>query len=371
MPPSLAQTALFKPVKVGRLALQHRIVLAPLTRLRATDKHVHLDMAAEYYAQRGSTPGTLLISEATYVSQRSGGMANVPGLYTQEQIDAWKKVTQAVHAKGLYIYAQIWALGRAANVNVLEAEDPSFPYVSASAKPLKHRLPSIPRPLTIPEIKEYVSDFAAAAKNAIEAGFDGVEIHDANGYILDQFLQDVTNERTDEYGGSIQNRARFSLEVVKAVTDAIGEDRTGIRLSPWGIFQEMGMKDPVPQFSYLIRTIRDMYPDFAYIHLVEPAYEDVPAPPNAAANDPFRDIWSPRPLLSAMHTVDSAVRAAEDKRDIIVFGRIFLANPDLPYRLKKGIALNPHDYSTFYTPTAKGYTDYPFAEETEELHTDS
>ncbi|KIJ49069.1 hypothetical protein M422DRAFT_161634, partial [Sphaerobolus stellatus SS14] len=186
-------------------------------------------------------------------------------------------------------------------------------------------------------------------------------------FLLDQFLQVVTNERADEYGVSIQNRARFPLDVVKAVIDAIGEDRTGIRLSPW----EMGMKDPVPQFSYLIKTIRDTYPDFAYIHLVEPAYEDVPTPPDAAANDPFRDIWSPRPLLSAMHTVDSAVRAAEDKGDIIVFGRIFLANPDLPYRLKKGIALNPHDYSTFYTPTAKGYTDYPFAEETEELHTDS
>ncbi|KIJ49074.1 hypothetical protein M422DRAFT_246884 [Sphaerobolus stellatus SS14] len=212
-------------------------------------------MATEYYAQRGSAPGTLLITEATFVSQRSGGVANVLELYTQEQIDAWKK----------------------------------------------RRLPAIPRPLTIPEIKEYVSDFAAAAKNAIEAVFDGVEIHDANGYILDQFLQDVTNERTDEYGGSIQNRARFSLEVVKAVTDAIGEDRTGIRLSPWGTFQEMGMKDHVPQFSYLIKTIRDTYPDFAYIHLVEPAYEDVPTPPDAAANDPFRDIWSPRPLLSAMH----------------------------------------------------------------------
>ncbi|KIJ49075.1 hypothetical protein M422DRAFT_161647 [Sphaerobolus stellatus SS14] len=329
-------------------------------------------MAAEYYAQRGSTSGTLLITEATFVSQRRGGMANVPGLYTQEQIDAWKKVTQAVHVKGSYIYAQIWAIGRAADVNVLKAEDSSFSYVSASTKSLKRRLPAIPRPLTIPEIKEYVSDFAAAAKKVIEGGFDRVEIHDVNGYTLDQFLQDVTNERTDEYGGSIRtNRARFSLEVVKAVTDAIGEDRTGIRLSPWGIFQEMEMKDPVPQFSYLIKTIRDTYPDFACIHLVEPAYEDVPTPPDAAANDPFRDIWSPRPLISAMHTVDSAVRAAEDKGDIIVFGRIFLANPDLPYRLKKGIALNPHDHSTFYTPTAKGYTDYPFAGETEELRTDS
>ncbi|KIJ42156.1 hypothetical protein M422DRAFT_254849 [Sphaerobolus stellatus SS14] len=360
--PALSQTVLFKPVKVGWLTLQHRVVLAPLTRFRANDNHAHLDMAAEYYAQRGSTPGTLLISEATLVSQKG---------------DAWKKVTKTVHAKGSFIYAQLWTLGRAAHLDDLETEDPSLPYISATAKPLSkpfsRRLPAIPRPLTIEEIKEYVSDYAEAAKNAIDAGFDGVEIHNVNGYLLDQFLQDVSNERSSEYDETIENRARFALEVVKAVTDAVGQDRTGIRFSPWSDFQEMRMKDPVPQFSYLIRAIRDTYPDFAYIHLVEAPHEDVQIPRDPAVNDPFRDIWSPRPFISAMHTVDSAVRAAENKGDIIAFGRIFLANPDLPYRLRKGIRLNPQDFSTFHTHTAEGYTDYPFAEfeETEESPTEN
>lgn len=299
-----------------------------------------------------------------------------------------------MHAKGSFIYIQLWAVGRVAHADVLTRE--GYPVVSASAKPVKGG--EVPHALTVPEIQQFVRDYAQASRNAIEAGFDGVEIHGANGYLVDQFLQDVSNERTDEYGGSIEGRSRFGLEVVKAIADTIGPDRTAIRLSPWSVFQgwsgiivkvenmanaikEMGMVDPTPQFLHFINSLREDHPNLAYIHVLQPSVENGVRLPGS--NDAFREAWAPRPFLSADgHDRDSALRDSAQYGDVIVFGRHFIANvsntdvdalessltacesqPDLPRRLKEQIPLNSYDRHTFYTPeSAAGYTDYPFAE---------
>jgi NADPH2 dehydrogenase len=229
---------LFTPIQVGRMNLKHRIVLAPLTRFRAHQTHVPGPHAATYYAQRGSVPGTLLISEATYISQAAGGMDFVPGIYTQDHVEGWRKVTDAVHEKGSFIFCQLWALGRAAFPDVLLKENNS-PFVSASPVPLSTSPTVVPHALTEPEIRAYIENYIAAARNAIAAGFDGVEIHGANGYLIDQFLQEVSNHREDDWGGSVEKRARFAIEVVDALVKEVGAERVGIRLSPWSPFQGM------------------------------------------------------------------------------------------------------------------------------------
>ncbi|EMD36593.1 hypothetical protein CERSUDRAFT_115632 [Gelatoporia subvermispora B] len=360
-----AQPKLFHPVQLGGLTLAHRIAMAPLTRFRANRAHVLVDFAAEYYAQRASTPGTFIIAEATPIAPKAVGFFNVPGIWSDEQIAAWKHVTDAVHARGSYIFLQIWASGRATYLDALEAEDPSLPYISASDVKLSTR-PVAPRPLTISEIQDYIRTFADAAKNAVErAGFDGVEVHGANGYLIDQFIQDVTNKRTDEYGGSVENRARFALEIVDAVVEAVGEKKTGIRFSPWADFQEVGMDDPVPQFSYIVEQLRDRHPDLAYIHLIEPraAGDGDRESQTGESNDFLREIWAPRAIISAGgFTRETAIEHAEKTGDLIAFGRAFISNPDLPRRLRENIPLTKWDRSTFYTAEeAKGYIDYAFA----------
>ncbi|CAE6434971.1 unnamed protein product [Rhizoctonia solani] len=245
--------------------------MAPLTRFRADKDHVHHDVATEYYAQRAGTPGTLIISEATFIASEAGGFENVPGVWNDNQIAAWKKVTDAVHAKGSYIFMQLWALGRAAEPEVLKRD--GHPYISSSASVLERKgYPNVtPRELTKAEIQKYIGYYAQAARNAVfGAGFDGVEIHGANGYLVDQFTQDTCNQRTDEYGGSIEKRSRFALEVVAAVSEAVGAKRTGIRFSPWGKFQGMRMENPIPTFAYLTSEIARQHPEFAYVHFVEP-----------------------------------------------------------------------------------------------------
>ncbi|EMD33584.1 hypothetical protein CERSUDRAFT_141794 [Gelatoporia subvermispora B] len=357
---------LFQPIQVGDVQLQHRVVLAPLTRFRADKTHTHTDLAVEYYRQRASTPGTLLISEGTFINAKAGGYANVPGLWTDEQLTAWKKVTDAVHAQGSYIFCQLWALGRAANGEQLKSEDPAFDVVSASDISLKDGPKT--RALTEAEIKEYIDTYRTAAYDAVHrAGFDGVELHGANGYLIDQFLQDVTNKRTDAYGGSVENRARFALEAVDAVVGAVGAGRTGIRLSPWGEFNEMRMADPKPQFSYVVGQLKARHSDLAYVHLVEPLVNgNTEREPNAAeSNDFIRDIWLPRPLITAGgYTREAAIEQAEKTGELIAVGRYFISNPDLPLRFKYNVALTPYDRDSFYIPeSAKGYTDLPFSEE--------
>ncbi|KAH6907101.1 NADH:flavin oxidoreductase/NADH oxidase [Coprinopsis sp. MPI-PUGE-AT-0042] len=340
---SISTSALFTPIKVGATQLKHRVVFAPCTRFRSTpETHIPLlPLKKTYYEQRASVPGTLIITEATFIAEKAGGMHAVPGIWSEEQISAWKEL------------------------------DPS----TSTVTPTLARLPSAslppppipdPRPLTIPEIDEYVGFYTTAAKNAITAGFDGVEVHSANGYLIDQFLQDVSNNRTDDYGGSIENRSRFGLRVVDAVVKAIGADKTGIRLSPWSTYQDMKMKNPVPQYEHLLSSLVKSHPDLAYVHFIEPDISgnvSVPAE-EGQSNDPFRKIWGSRPFISCgNYTRESATKVAEEKGDIIAFGRSFIANPDLPFRLRENIALNTPDASTFYTSGEKGYIDYPFAKE--------
>ncbi|KAE9393240.1 NADH:flavin oxidoreductase/NADH oxidase [Gymnopus androsaceus JB14] len=367
--------ALFQPAQVGNMLLQHRVVMAPLTRFRATAEHVPLPIVSEHYAQRGSVPGTLLVTEATLIEHEAGGYAHVPGIWSDEQIASWKEVTSAVHAKGSFIFLQIWALGRVAVPGKPDME-PNYPYdfVSASDIPMDPSSTEKPRPLTISEIQKYIGWYSIAAKNAVErAGFDGVEIHAANGYLLDQFLQDVSNVREDSYGGSVENRARFVLEVVDAVVKAVGPSKTAIRISPWNTFQGMKMKDPRPTFKYLVQEIKKAHPTLSYIHFVEPRadgfdiLDDVPDHEN---NDFIREVWTQEgtarwSITAGGYVRESAISAAEkNKGELVAFGRLFIGNPDLPYRLEHDISLNKPDRTTYYDPNStapEGYTDYPFA----------
>lgn len=362
----MAQTALAKPLKIGQHTLQHRLVMAPLTRFRADDNHVPLPgMVKEYYEQRASVPGTLIITEATVISPQAGGYANVPGIWNKDQIAAWQNITSAVHAKKSFIYMQLWALGRVADPAFQKAR--GFEVKSASAIPAgdgKH----VPKEMTVEDIKSYIADYVQAARNAVEAGFDGIEIHGANGYLLDQFIQDVSNQRTDDYGGSIENRARFAVEVSKAVADAIGADKTAIRLSPFSDFQGMKMKDPLPQFTYVVEQLKKL--KLAYLHVVESRISgnaDVETTDKVTFAVDAWDNTSPV-LIAGGFTTESAKKCADeefkDKDIAIVFGRYFISTPDLPFRVIKGLPLSPYNRDTFYNGGSPvGYIDYPFSEE--------
>ncbi|KAF8269620.1 putative NADPH2 dehydrogenase chain OYE2 [Lactarius quietus] len=349
---------LFQPLRVGTANLQHRVVLAPMTRCRADAQHVHGALGLEYYKQRTSVPGTLAITEATFIAARAGGMKFVPGIWSDKQIAAWKSITDVVHANSSSIFLQLWSLGRTAKPGILQ-EEGGYPLVAPSAIPLNDN--ETPRPLTVEEIKEYVQLHATAAKNAVlKAGFDGVEIHAANGYLPDQFIQTNTNARTDEYGGSIENRVRFVLEVADAVVKAVGANKVGIRFSPWSTYQGMRMSDPIPTFAEVVRRLRDSHPDLAYIHVLEPP----PGDNSSVSNRILRDIWGNRPYIaSAGFERESAIEMVEKEGGLVSFARHFLSNPDLPFRLKENIELAPYNRETFYTKGAKGYTDYPFAAE--------
>ena len=328
-------------------------------------------MVAEYYAQRASVPGTLLITEATFIAPQAGGYANAPGIWSKAQIESWKAVTAAVHKKGSFIFLQLWALGRAAHLAELQKEPElgdQAKIVSASDIPFEGG--EKPTPLTEEEIHEYIGLYAQAAKNAVEAGFDGVEVHGANGYLIDQFLQDVSNKRTDGWGGSIEKRARFGLEVTKAVVEAIGADRVGIRTSPYSPFQGMKMIDPVPQFSYYAEELKKL--KLAYLHIV---VSRISGNANLEATDSIDfliDVWGKTSpvFVAGGFAADSAYKAVDkeykDKDVAIVFGRYFISNPDLVFRVKNHIEFTDYDRSTFYNKKqARGYTDYPFSKEFE------
>lgn len=338
--------------------------MAPLTRFRANDEHVPSDLAPEYYGQRASVPGTLLISEATIISQEAGGYPNVPGIWNREQVDTWKRVTNAVHEKGSFIFLQLWALGRVAMPDIARAE--GFDIISSSDKPFEKDA-AVPRAATKLDIQCLIQQYAQAARNGIEAGFDGVEIHGAGGYLIDQFTQDHCNTRSDEYGGSIENRSRFILEVVQAVAEAIGAERVGIRLSPWQRYQGMRMADPVPQFTHVVQGLGAL--GLAYLHLIEARVNgnvdgDDREPPDFAIN-----AWDARKpvILAGGYTAESARQVTEQwgSRDIMVaFGRHYISTPDLAFRIREGIPLMPYDRSTFYAPGAlHGYVDYTFSPE--------
>ena len=344
--------------------------MAPLTRLRADAEHVPLPMAKSYYEQRASVPGTLLITEATQISAPAGGVPHGPGIWSEAQVAGWKQITEAVHANGSFIYCQLIALGRAADPAALQAEG-GHSLHAPSPIPMEAGGP-VPKELAEDEIQHIIRDFVTAAQNAMRAGFDGVEIHGANGYLVDQFLQDVSNQRTDRWGGSVTNRARFGLEVARAVAAAIGPQRLGFRLSPWNTWQGMKMADPVPQFSYFVEQLRDL--KLSYLHLIESRVINNVDCEKGGSNKVFLDIWGKTsPVLVAGGYKPENVEAAVEKdyRDYtvaVVFGRHFLANPDLPFRLRHALPLNPYRRESFYAPMeAEGYIDYPFSPEFAEL----
>ncbi|KAL1928164.1 hypothetical protein VTP01DRAFT_3080 [Rhizomucor pusillus] len=362
---TVSDSALFKPVKVGTMQLQHRVVLAPLTRLRHNENHAPTDLVREYYNQR-TLPGGFLISEANAVSAQSGPLPGFPGLYSTEQIQGWKKVTDTVHAKGGYIFAQLCHSGRVSSSKLIPngAKPVSASAIAIQGKNIFGDDYEVPRPLEIEEIKLIIEDYAQAARNAIEAGFDGVELHGANGHLLDQFINTSSNKRTDEYGGSIENRSRLCLQVLDAIVAAVGaEERIGIRLSPWCEIHDMEDETPYETWGYIVRELQARYPNLAYLHFIEPRDDFARKTKNEKDSlDYFRVIWKGVFVSSGGYTThpELATKVADETGNLIAFGRSFIANPDLPLRLKNSWPLNKYDRNTFYTNTEVGYTDYPF-----------
>ncbi|KAH9894670.1 NADH:flavin oxidoreductase/NADH oxidase [Xylariomycetidae sp. FL2044] len=359
---------LFKPMKVGSVTLGNRVVMAPLTRCRADEEWCPLPMAIEYYRQRSCVPGTLLISEATMISKLAMGRECVPGIFTPKQIEAWKPVVEAVHAQGCFIYCQLWHLGRSGRQEIHDRLGSRV--LSSSAVPISDEH-ATPEAMSEADIRDVFGDFVTAARNALAAGFDGVELHGANGYLIDQFTQDTCNRRADGWGGSVERRARFAVEVTRAVADAVGPRRTAIRLSPFSDFQAMLMDDPLPQFEHLVRALKPL--GLAYLHLVEPRISgNIESECGGGGADlgSLVRLWDNQsPVVLAGGYAPDSAREAVDERwagyDVAVaFGRSFIPNPDLVFRLKEGIELVKHDRSKFYTPgRPEGYIDYPFSEQ--------
>jgi N-ethylmaleimide reductase len=367
-------TNLFTPIQIGELSLANRIVMAPLTRCRAGAgaRKIPSALNATYYAQRASAG--LIITEATQVSPLSTAYPNTPGIFTPEQVAGWQLVTEAVHQKGGKIFLQLWHGGRVAHpLWHPEGLDPVAPSAIAAAgqtqTPQGLQPFATPRALTITEIAEIVEQFRVGAEKALAAGFDGVELHGAFGYLIDQFLQDHSNRRTDEYGGSVANRARFLLEVVAAVTGVWGKDRVGIKLSPSNTFNDMKDSQPIETFSYVIKELNQF--DLAYVHLMETTPADLRHGGTTIPTKIFRPLYQGRLMANAGYTKATADQAlAAGDADLVSFGSLFIANPDLPERFHKDAPLNTPDPQTFYAYPcddstqdcnfAKGYIDYPF-----------
>jgi N-ethylmaleimide reductase len=360
--------ALFRPLRAGRLTLDHRVVMAPLTRLRATvPGSIPNDLVAEYYGQR-ATAGGLIIAEATAISMAGSYSPRAPGIFTSAQVDGWRKVTAAIHAKGGRVVLQLWHVGRMSHAslraNGVPTEGPSAvapagTVMTAAGEAVPFETPRV---IATSEIAALVAAYVAASEHAIAAGFDGVEIHAANGYLLESFMQSRTNLRTDAYGGSIENRARLTLEITHAIARAIGADRTGIRLSPYGRANDSGEADPMPLYSHIVRELDAL--GLAYLHLIEPRSSgagqrevDHPGVPSAAAL--FRPMWKGALIAAGNFTAESAPEmVAAGHADAIAFGRYFISNPDLPERIRQGVAFTPYDRKTFYSAGPVGYTDY-------------
>lgn len=350
-------TPLFDSVRLGDLTLPNRFIMAPLTRCRAIG-HIPNDLMAEYYEQRASAG--LVITECTMVTPGTSAFGNDPGIYSPEQIEGWKKVTAAVHKAGGRIFLQIWHAGRAAHPLLNYGKE----CVSSSAlaidgetyTPEGKKPYTVPRELSKGEIAGIVQDFRKAAANAIAAGFDGVEVHGANGYLVDQFLRDGSNQRTDEYGGSLENRARFLTEVLEAVTGEIGSHRVGLRLSPLNSFNSMRDSDPEAWTGFLADHLNKF--GLAYLHLMRADFFGVQ---QADVVTIAREKYKGHLMVNMGYGAEEAAQVVSNKiADSVAFGTAFLANPDLPARVKAGAELNTADPDTFYTSDARGYTDYPF-----------
>jgi N-ethylmaleimide reductase len=356
----MTASKLFEPYKLGAITLSNRTVMAPLTRNRAVDGFVPNPLAVEYYGQRASAG--LLITEASQVSQQGQGYQDTPGIYSKEQVAGWRKVTDRVHERGGHIYLQLWHVGRISHTTLQpNGGAPVAPSaVRANGKTFVGGAfadVSEPRALALDEIPGIIDSFKRGAANAIAAGFDGVEIHGANGYLLDQFAKDGTNKRSDAYGGSIENRARLMREVAKAVADEVGAERTGIRISPVTPANDISDSNPQPLFDHIVDGLNAL--KLIYIHVIEGA---TGGPRDVA---PF-DYASLRKRFSGTYIANNGYDLAlankvlaANEADLIAFGKLFISNPDLVERLKRGGELNTPDKATFYGGGAKGYTDYP------------
>ena len=357
---------LFSPVQLGAINLSHRVVMAPLTRQRSEQPgDVPGPLMVEYYGQRASEGG-LIISEATTVAITGRGYLGAPGIYSDEQVAGWKKVVDAVHAKGGRMLLQLWHVGRVAHVDMTGGETPIGPSVvpfEGIAYTKNGWVPVSPhRALQIEEIPGVIEQYRQGARRAEAAGFDGVELHSGNGYLLDQFLQDGSNQRTDAYGGSAENRARLLLEVTAAAVSIWGSDRVGVRMSPGTKFNGMSDSNPDGTFGYAAEQLNRF--GLANLHLIEPRIKgnvliEDGLPPVAAAQ--MRKIFKSKIIAAGGFEPDTAEAIVEKgDADLVAFGRHFIANPDLPKRIKLRLPLNPYDRKTFYGGDAHGYTDYPF-----------
>ncbi len=359
---------LLQPYELGSYTLKNRIVMAPLTRNRAGEGNVPHSLNAEYYKQRVSAG--LIITEATQISPQGQGYPLTPGIHSAEQVEGWKQVIQTVHEAGGVIFLQLWHVGRISHPSL--QPNGALPVAPSAIAPAEGKAATfsgsqpfvVPRALTLEEIPGIVEDYRRAAQNALEAGFDGVEVHSANGYLLDQFLNDGTNHRSDEYGGSIANRSRLLMEVIEAVVSVWGRDRVGVRLSPSGSFGNVFDSDRKALFTYVVKELNRF--NLSYLHLVEPRVHG-----NVTAENPdmtlssayFRTIY-PGTIIGAGgydREIGEATLNAGDA-DLIAYGRLFISNPDLPERFALNAPLNPYNRSTFYGGDGTGYTDYPFLE---------
>ena len=356
---------LFEKTTLGSKTLKNRIAMAPMTRSRANNEGVVGDLTVLYYTQRASAG--LIITEGINISEQAVGSPFTPGLYTPEQIAAWNKVTQSVHDKGSLIYAQLWHTGRVGHSLARNGVLPVAPSAIA-IEGQKHFATQgmqdyeTPKALTIDEIHETVQDYGKAALNAMEAGFDGVELHAANGYLPNQFLADSANHRTDEYGGSIENKSRFILEVMHELVQAIGGEKVGIRLSPTIPHNDIMLNDPVAQFTHLIAELDKM--PITYIHLINSLFplDKVPHYPKEVM-DTFGKLTRHTLIANGNYNRETGEKELEKGiADIISYGSLFLANPDLPKRFELNAALNQPDRATMFGGGEKGYTDYPFLE---------
>lgn len=352
---------LFSKYKLGNITLKNRIVMAPMTRSRA-ENNIPNEIMAKYYAQRADAG--LLITEGVAPSANGLGYARIPGIYNQSQIQGWKKVTSAVHDKEGKIFVQLMHTGRVSHPNNMEE---GTTIMAPSAIVLKGEMYTdqegnqafpVPKEMTKEDIINTQNEYVQAAKNAIEAGFDGIEIHGANGYLVDQFINTASNKRNDEYGGSYENRARFAIEVAQKISEAIGSDRTAIRISPNGVFNDMEIfNDVVETYEYIAKELGKL--NLAYIHIVDHSSMGAPEVSDNLKMK-IKNAFGGTIIISGGLDKEKAENALQDgKGELTAFGRPILANPDFVYRIKNDLELNQPDFRTFYTLGEKGYTDYP------------
>jgi N-ethylmaleimide reductase len=351
---------LFSQYELGNIKLSNRMVMAPMTRCRAVEGNIPNPLAVTYYVQRSQAG--LIVTEGSQVSPQGVGYVRTPGIYSPEQVTGWRKVTDAVHQAGSKIFLQLWHVGRVSHPDFLGGELPvapsALPVEGDIHTPFGKKKIEVPRALELDLIPSIINQFKEGAFNAKAAGFDGVEVHGANGYLLDQFLRDGSNQRTDRYGGSLQNRARLPLEVTKAVMDVFGADRVGFRISPHFKRHSMSDSNPHETFSYFAEELSDL--GLGYLHMIERVGEPMLVAPEARFAPVIREIFNGTFILNGGYDAkkgNDAIRKGE--ADLIAYGSLFLANPDLPERFKKNAPLNAPDMTTFYTGEEKGYTDYP------------